>query len=37
MKEETYLERELAIAESNKNYFKALLLKIKLWVLRRKK
>ena len=37
MKEETYLERELAIAESNKNYFKVLLLlKIKLWVLRRK-
>lgn len=36
MKEETHLERRIMIAEINKKYFKALLLKIKLWVLRRK-
>ena len=35
--EETYLERKIVIAEINKKYFKALLLKIKLWILRRKK
>lgn len=35
--EETYLERKIAIAELNKNYFKVLLLKVKLWILRRKK
>lgn len=35
--EETYLERKIVIAESNKNYFKVLLLKMKLWVLRRNK
>lgn len=37
MKEETYLERKIIIAELNKKYFKVLLLKMKLWILRRKK
>lgn len=36
MKEETYLERKIAIAELNNKWLKALILKIKLWLLRRK-
>jgi hypothetical protein len=35
--EETYLERKIIVAGVNKEYFKMLLLKIKLWILRRKK
>lgn len=36
MKEETYLERKIAIAELNNKWLKALILKIKLWLLKRK-
>ena len=36
MSEEIYLERKIAIAELNNKWFKALILKIKLWLLRRK-
>ena len=36
MSEEAYLERKIALAELNNKWFKALILKIKLWLLRRK-
>lgn len=36
MRKEIYLERRIAIAELNNKWFKALILKIKLWLLKRK-
>ena len=36
VEKEVYLERRIAIAELNNKWFKALILKIKLWLLRRK-
>lgn len=36
MDKEVYLERRIAIAELNNKKIKALILKIKLWLLRRK-
>ena len=37
MSEETYLERQLTIAEINKQYIRLIKIKIKLWLLRRKR
>lgn len=37
MRKEIYLERRIAIAELNNKWFKALILKIKLWIIRRNK
>lgn len=36
MSEETYLERKIALAELNNRRFEVIILKIKLWLLRRK-
>lgn len=36
MNEETYLERKIALAESNNRIFEVIILKIKLWLLKRK-
>ena len=36
MSEETYLERKIAISELNNRRLETIILKIKLWLLRRK-
>lgn len=36
MRKEIYLERRIAIAELNNRRFEVIILKIKLWLLRRK-
>ena len=36
MSEETFLERKIALAELNNRRFEVIILKIKLWLLRRK-
>lgn len=36
MNEETYLERKIALSELNNRIFEVIILKIKLWLLKRK-